>query len=436
MSLSIAKIEIKDIGGIKGKFKAELGSTVIVVGENGAGKTSFLSAIQTVLEGGHNPDLIRKGCDYAEILLTLSNGTAICKSIKPTESTLDIRTKDGGIVRAPASYVKSLVPSISFDPIGFLDSDPKDRAGFLLKTLPLTFTADQVNEVIGAPTVSGDVPLVKLNELRDGRYEERAEVNRNVRDWEGTVSVMEGSLPVDDKQDWGTVRDKLADDIGGITQSIETVAAEIALEAEQAKAKKRKEVNDQVAALQDSLNSYVLTVDKTAASMLAEQTRDLEAKRASLSIELGTARSNAEQQQRAAGVRGEIERQREKIRGASAKSERLSEIIKDLDALKIKKLADLPIAGLDISVDKKGKPSIKIDGVPLDQLNRQQQLFIAIRAVSLATGEMPLILCEVAELDDAHLEELRAATEDAGIQLIVARWKNNAPLAVLSEVAA
>lgn len=428
-NIYITGIEIRNIGGIE-HFQARLGATCIVIGQNGAGKTSLLSAVQTVLEGGHNPELIRQGAEWGSVGLDLSNDTGILKVIKPKESTLEVRTKDGGIVKGPATYVKSLVPSISFDPIGFLNSDPKDRAAFLLKTLPLTFTDKEVNEALEAPTVTGPVPLQRLNELRDGRYEERANVNRQLRDIEGTISDMEKSLPSGGDTDWGAKRDRLEKSVADVGNKISTITAEIALEAEQEKSKKRAEITKQITELQEALNNFVSLVNKTAADTLAEQTRELEAERTVLTGQLGEAKAKADEQQRAAGVRGAIDQRRISLQGFSDKSDRLSVIIKSLDELKVRKLKELPIQGLDLSVEK-GKPIIRIDGIALDQLNRQQQLFIAIRAVSLAAGRLPLILCEVAELDDEHLKELTSATEEAGIQLMVARWRNNAPLAVV-----
>lgn len=429
-TLSITGIEVWNIGGIE-HFRTKLGTTAIIVGENGAGKTSLLSAVQSVLEGGHDPSLIHQGADHAEILINLSNGAAIRKAITPKDSTLEVRTPDGGIVKGPATYVKSLVPSISFDPIGFLNADPKSRAAFLLETLPLTFTDKEVNEVLDVPSAVGPVPLQRLNEIREGKYAERTELNRKIRDLEGTVRDLRGSLPPDTDKNWADVAEDLTRQLMQKNSEIATVASEIALEAEQHKAKKRQEITQQIADLQETLNKYVATVDKTAAETLAEQTRDLEAQKAELSAQLGEARAKAEADQRAAGVREAIAKQTEAIKGSSDKADRLSRVITALDDLKVRKLKELPIEGLDITVEK-GKPSIKINDIPLDRLNRQQQLFIAIRAVSLAQGKLPLILCEVAELDDEHLKELTSATEEAGIQLMVARWRNGKPLSVVS----
>ena len=111
---------------------------------------------------------------------------------------------------------------------------------------------------------------------------------------------------------------------------------------------------------------------------------------------------------------------------------RLTKVLKALDELKHTKLKELPIEGLDLKMDKKGNPIILIGETPLDKLNRQAQLFMAIQAVSMASGRLPLILCEAAEIDDKNLADLTGATAEAGMQLILARWMNDAPLRVMT----
>jgi hypothetical protein len=144
-----------------------------------------------------------------------------------------------------------------------------------------------------------------------------------------------------------------------------------------------------------------------------------------------TARTKADQQQQATGIRKAIDERAEALKGFALREIRFDQALKTIDALKHKKLKELPIAGLDLKADSRGRPVILIDGIPLDKLNRQQQLYVAIQAVTLAAGRMPLVICEAAELDDEHLREVAEACEAGGIQLVVARWTNKDPLRVI-----
>lgn len=428
----VERIDIQNIGGLE-EFHAELGAINLVVGENGTGKSSVLNALEIVLGGGSDPDLIHNKHDHGEVLLTLSDGTTVHKSMERDGSAdLKIRTRDGGAVKAPATYLKTLAAGLGFDPIAFLESDPKERAAFLLQNLPLTFSADSVNDALGSPILSAPVTLQKLNELRLGNYDERTSLNRKTRDLEGTIKDMERALPADPGKNWSAERDRLSGKLSTVGAEIRTLASQIELEAEQEKTRKRSEIQEKIAALNRELSDHLVVVEKTAAATLAESTATLESERASLSEELGTAKARADQEQQAVGIRNAIVDRKKALEGHISEEMRLSKVIERLDKLKHAKLKELPIDGLDLKVDSKGRPVILIGGLPLDKLNRQQQLYVAIQAVSLAEGKLPLILCEAAELDDKHIEELSEAAKGAGLQLVLARWKNHSPLEVLT----
>lgn len=439
-NIYVKSLEVKDIGGIE-KFSCDLGHVSVISGANGLGKTSLLSALNNIFEGGHDCDLRRNvdldgdgiletPCESGEIRITLSDGTTITKTITAKESKLLVKSADGGKIGAAKTFLESLTPPKSFNPIDFLNADAKDRAAFLLKTLPLNFTDKEVNEALGIPKTVGPVTLEKLNQLYDGIYDERKDLNVTVRDMEGVIASMEKSLPSQEGKDWGAERDRIQKEISEVESNIKTVAAEIALEAEKALNEKRVEIDKKIADLKAELSAFVQTVEQTAAATLAEETRDMQAHKVHLSEELGAAKANADREQQAAGVRQAINDQRKALEGHVAKELRLTKSLKALLDLKHKKLKELPIEGLDLKSDSKGRPVIMIGGVPLDKLNRQQALFVAIQAVQLAAGRLPLILLEAAEIDDAHLAELAGAIKDAGLQLVVARWKNNAPLQV------
>lgn len=427
----LSSIRVSDLRGVR-SFEAKLGLISIIVGENGAGKTTLLSAIANVLEGGHDPDSIRNGATEAKIEVELSNGATAVKTVKPTESDLIVKNSEGGIVRAPATYLKAFASGLSFNPVAFLNSDPKERAAFLLKTLPLTFEAAEVNAALGVPIISGTVTLQRLNEMRDGRYEERKALNVQARDLEGTIAEMRKTLPDDDATNWGAERDRLAAEVASIDGFIKTAAAEIELEAERARSQKREEIDAKISALCAELAEYLSQVDRGAAASIAESTAALKDTHARLSLDLGEARAKADRQQQSVGVRRAIDERTEALKGYTLKEIRLTQTLKAIDELKHQKLRELPIEGLDLKADNRGRPVILIGGVPLDKLNRQQQLYVAIQAVSLAAGKMPMMLCEVAELDNAHLEEISQAAADAGIQLVLARWMDNSPLRVMS----
>ena len=434
----LTSLEIKNLGGLP-YFKAEMGQMALITGENGSGKTTCLNAILTFFEGGSDPDFVRAGCEEGEATIVFSHGYTAHKKITRQGYELTVTSSDGGKLRAPATWIKELAPSLSFDPIGFLNSEPKDRAAFLLQNLPLSFTADEVNAVLGVPALSTSVTLQKVNELWQGKYDERTKLKKDVRDLEGTIKELRDALPKDGERDWGAEVARIQDAIGQLDQQKASIASEIELEAEQARNEKRQSIGAEIAELRKQitvkeaeLSDFLAKVDVAAVESLADQTKAIQEQRDPLVVELTTARANAEQHQRAAGIRDLIAARKKTLEGHISEEMRLDKVIEGLMKMKHQKLKELPIAGLDLKSDSKGRPVILIDSIPLDKLNRQQQLYVAIQAVSLSAGRLPLILLEAAELDDAHVAELGDAAKDAGLQLVLARWKNNAPLEVVA----
>lgn len=426
----ISKIKITNIGGLD-HFEAQMGDICLVTGANGVGKSSVLGALNIVFAGGTDPAIIKKGEDFGEVLLTLSDGTTINKRIVPDGAEVKIRTKDGGAVKRPAEYLASLASGMGFDPIGLLAAEPKKRAEFLLKNLSLTFEASEVNAALDAPTQTGTLSLAKFNELRDGRYDQRTDLNRRVKEQEATITELTRSLPKGEKEDWGAIALGLQDSINKISTDIAREEASIKEEAGDAIKENRATVAAKIRALEQEQHAFEVECLREQDRAIAENTRELGERRAAMSIELGTARSNADQQQQSVGIRKAIADRDTALKGSVTEEMRLTKIIKALDELKHRKLKELPIDGFDLKIDK-GKPIITINGVELEKLNRQQAIFVAIQAVSLASGKLPLILCEASELDDNSLRDLTAACKDAKLQLVLARWQNDSPLEVVS----
>ncbi len=146
--LRVENIKITDIKAIANlEFKA--GTVTVISGPNGVGKSSVLHSLATLFDGGHDPDLIRRGAKKGEVVIGLSDGVTIKKSITLKGSIVKVTTENGGLVKSPQTYVKSLTHGMAFDPVAFVDATPKQRLGFLLDAMPITFTAEQLQETLG-----------------------------------------------------------------------------------------------------------------------------------------------------------------------------------------------------------------------------------------------------------------------------------------------
>lgn len=416
MSRRLQSVQIKNVKGIS-SLTLQAGAVTVIAGENGAGKSSVIDAIDCVFTGGHDPALIRHGADKAEVLLTLDDGVTIRKRITPKDSTLEVRTEDGGIVKAPANYVKRLADSFAFDPIGLLEAKPKERAAWLLRHGGITFSADEVNAAVGVPVVRQSIDLERLEAIRAGKYIERTDVNRRLRDLQGAISEQKAMLPPAMEKDWAAEQERIETDISIVRHQVQAAKDDLSKAVDNEKQQKRAAAQAEIDAIKDRLSRELAEIDTKARAVEAEETAPLNQAIIDLSAELAGARAKADEQKRAAGVKAVIERNQIQYQEQLALEGSLNRTLKALDQLKLSKLAEIPIPDLDI---KDGE--ILIAGVPFDHLNTQAQMYAVIRAAKLALGELPLMVIDRAEsLDEERFAELSEAVAEAGLQMIAAR---------------
>lgn len=123
---------------------------VVLVGKNGAGKSSTLDGIIYALNGGSIPvDVIRETQRKAEIKIHLGGDPdgmelKITKTFTRgnTKGKLTIEGYDGDLT--PQKLLDTIVGSISFNPTRFMDADTKKQRDMLLDGLGLT---DKLNEL-------------------------------------------------------------------------------------------------------------------------------------------------------------------------------------------------------------------------------------------------------------------------------------------------
>lgn len=416
MSRRLQSVEIKNVKGIS-SLKLQAGAVTVIAGENGAGKSSVIDAIDCVFSGGHDPNLIRHGADKAEVVLTLDDGVTIRKRITTKDSTLEVRTEDGGIVKAPANYVKRLADSFAFDPIGLLEAKPKDRAAWLLKHGGITFSAEEVNAAVGIPVVRQSIDLERLEAIRAGKYGERTEVNRRLRDLQGAISEQKAMLPPAMETDWVAEQERIEDEIAAKRNLLQHTTLEVTKAANGEKMAAQAEADRKIEEIRRALQAELDRINTKATELLQAEAAPINSDIANLSAELAGARAKADEQKRAAGVKAVIERNQIQYQEQLALEGSLNRTLKALDQLKLSKLAEIPIPDLDI---KDGE--ILIAGVPFDHLNTQAQMYTVIRAAKLALGELPLMVIDRAEsLDEQRFNDLAEAVADAGLQMIAAR---------------
>lgn len=451
----LKSLDLINVGRFE-KLHVEFGPGVTcLTGHHRQGKTTCIEAIKTFFAGGGAPDLVLHGQTHAEAKILWSDGQSAKKTIDlatgPDEKDtyeVEVFGPSGELKKRYAEALAERVAKGSFDPAEFLELKPRERAEFLIKRLAITFEPEEINaalesqasnipnrEVVFPPVASGQrLDLKKFNEVFDSVYESRRVVNVAIRDKEGVIASLTRTLPEapSDGTDWAAKRDGIQAEIITVEREIAGKSSDIKAEAEQERSRITSQIEQKIADLRKQLADYLQVIDKTESDTIRDQTTELQNKKAELSLSLGQARANADRETEASGTRKSIAKTQEESKGLIVKEMRRSSILEALDKLKHKKLAKLPIEGLEIKFENK-IPIITVNQTPIHKLSGQESLFLAIQCIQLSAGEYPLVLTEGDGLMTEYVQALHEAciAADPPIQVIMARHSEGGDLKVV-----
>lgn len=414
---TLKSVEIHNIMKVE-SFRFNTSAVTVISGGNDVGKSSILEAIRNVFHGGHDPEIIRQGAEKGIITLTLDDDSFIRKTITQKGYTLIAKTAKGALIRPPKQYIDKLAAGFAFDPIAMMDAKPEKRLQFLLDVMPIEFSAEELAEVLGDRAPVEACNLKKLEDIHAGIKEERTTLNRAVRDLAGSIQTVSDGLPaIDDEKDWAAEEKRLAGELTDQEWQLAADEKDMAAKTFAEKTVKREDAQAQIDAIRVKLADDEKLIDETAATLLEETSTAFRQQISNTATNLAIAQEKATAIERASGARKLLETQRDQMKVKFFEAEALSDKLKALDKLKKSKLSNLPIPGLDIRGG-----DIFIGGVPWGKENTSDLWLLVIQIGALATGKLPLLICDRAEtLEDARWGEFREAIGKSGLQVITAR---------------
>lgn len=334
------------------------GSTVVISGRNGQGKTSVLNAISFALGGAaaaKDADRpVRDGEDHARVVLDLGDIVVTRRWNAEGASTLHIESGDGAqVFRSPQKMLDELIGRLSFDPLAFANQPPRDQLVTLLDLVELPWDP------------------AELAASRQAIFDERTVVNRDVKALRAQVDalppapadlpdaeVSAGDLLAEYRAAEATVNEHAALRAAAVTTR-ERVVAETSLV---------EQLTEQLRVAKESLaeSKKVSARADRAASTLPDDP-DLSAYEARLDDAEEINRKVREAQSRAGLV--------EQLDAALAESARLTTNLEMIDATKAEDLAaaDMPIDGLAFDDD-----GVTYQGVPFGQASAAEKLRVSI----------------------------------------------------------
>ncbi len=446
-------------------FRLEPGPIAILCGGNGLGKTSILESFRSLAEGGKEADSIRKGENEAVIqsVWEVEEGDndayepgryTITRKIKTDGYSLDVKGPNGKKIPKEATFIKTFMPKIGFDPLAFDKLTDEQRAEALRKFLTVSVTAEEIRgaaKLVNLPPMQQNVfedGIAAIDSTVDGLKKEAAELRAVIKDRKGAIETFEASIGdataedvekalQDARQSHSIISKKIRD----ISVKLIVEAAEKRKQAEAKRANGRQAIEDwyqaELEKLQQARQARVDAVEAETREALTAIDSELRAAEAesveSLKLELGQVAVTVETLEKKHADSARVDEQRKQLKAwkdeVQKKQDNLESIqvaCDQLDRLRTKKLALIDLDGMEI---KGGR--LYCGGVLSSKLNTAQRYMRWVEIASMfstAKGQL-LIIDELESLEPANAKLLEDALRDAGLQLVGA-MRTEGPLVV------
>jgi len=385
--MKIKVLRIKNFKKIKELVIEPKDNVIVIAGENASGKTSALDAIEWCL-GGEGlgkkkiTEPVRKGQGKAEVFMEIDNFVVkkYCKDNKI--SHLTVTNEDETIqYKSPQTMLNSFVGKLSFDPREFMMFGSKEQRDLLLKAFGLKEKLDEINR------------------KREQIYDERTDVNKDIKTYEGQLKGL-----------------KIEKDLPEKVISI----AELSKKLEEASDFNSKLKVDQYY-LEETLEK--LKVYKNAIKGFENTVKNLrEDIKGKSPKDLNTIRDKIE---KAEGINEKI-REAEKYNEISyladvkkSKSKRLTNEIAEFDKNKLKLLKEKKIPFKNLTIEEEG---IKLQDIPFNQLADSERLKISIKMAMILNPKLTVIRITDANLfDDKNMRIIEEMAKKFDYQIWLER---------------
>ena len=403
---TITKLEAENFKRLKAVRISPDGSTVVLGGDNGAGKSSVLDAIEAALGGkSHCPgEPIRKGAKKASVVLETEE-LVVKRTFSAGGTQLEVTAKDGAKYTSPQAMLDDLVGSLSFDPLAFSRMDAKAQADVVRKIVGLDFTLiDRKSKEI---------------------YDKRTEVGRDLKRAKGALesstwhddapkteqSAVELLGEIDRRNKVNVANAEQRRQLANLRVLAQSAAQRVEkLDAEMQAAKAQL---DELSTAGKALRAEVDAAVDEDVDAIAKQLSDIESANRK-------ARENAEHKRREAEA-GKLEDGYEALTEQLAQAENLKR-----EAIQS---ASYPVDGLTVDDD-----GVRLNGLPWSQASSAEQLRCSV-AMGLALNPKlkVLLIRDGSLLDESSLRMVAEMASEAGGQVWLERVSRGDEVTVLIE---
>lgn len=467
MKIWLTRIVLHNLCGHE-HIEFSAGGINVLSGRNGSGKSGFLKSVRNVFTGGAAGHLLRDPREPGWAIIDMSDGFTARKDISPadpgpSDTKLLLSHPDSGPVSRSATYLKGLVDDLGVDPLALDRCRPQDRAAYLQKILSVSVTEAELSEAAGRPIKMVGEGFAAIAQADKFLYDERTGENRVVRtSEEANEKLAETVIPLHDVSelpDLEAERERLRAEHARRLVEANDAAVEAknkSVAGRVAEIQRAREVRE--AALSVAADEYAVAMrrlERTKAeaeakakaecaeaerlAMAAEtQEREFaEAERvrrireadaeifpalSDLSEKITRAEILAEENKRVQKTRELIEQNRKQADIAANASAALTRGIENLERLRLKKLAELPVKELEIRDGEVWGQGIDGRFMPWEQLNTARRYELSLVAEAARSGPLALQIVDNVESIDAEAwPEFLERCKARGLQVFMAR---------------
>ncbi len=205
----MSKISLLKIANFLGIEEQEIKAAKVNIfrGPNGKGKTSIIEALEkTFLNKNRRSEVVRHGVNEAALYVELDDGLEVNRMIRNEKADyLKVRRNDEG-VPSTEKFLRDLVNGNIFRPLDWVNLSTKEQTKSLLGMLEIGWSKEDITNWFGELTDNIDYTehiLIILKAIETKYYNDRAEVNREIKELEARIKSIKDDLPPEyDGDEW------------------------------------------------------------------------------------------------------------------------------------------------------------------------------------------------------------------------------------------